>query len=253
MRPFRFASVLSMPALLSLSLIAVWACVCGLQASAQTKPASTARVSQDFDAGWKYTLGPNLQAEQPEFDDSSWKAISLPHDASIAGPIDRANPSGPAGGFFPAGVVCYRKSFTLPQPMQHHRAYLVFEGVMANSEVWINGVKLGERPNGYVSFNYDLTDNLRSGSNEVAVRCDTSKQPASRWYEGLGIYRPVHLVVTDEVHIAPWSTFVTTPAVSADAATVQVQTEIQNDSAEDRKVALQVTLLGPDGKRVAQA
>ncbi len=252
MRPFRFASVFSHPALLSFVMVSFGTGWCGVRAVAQAK-STPVRVTQDFDAGWKYTWGPNLQAEQPDFDDSSWKAINLPHDASIAGPIDRANPSGPAGGFFPTGVVWYRKSFNLPQPMQHRRAYLVFEGVMANSEVWINGVKLGERPNGYVSFYYDLTDNLRSGSNELAVRCDTSKQPASRWYEGLGIYRPVHLVVTDEVHIAPWSTFVTTPAVSADTATVQVQSEIQNDSAEDRKVALQVTLLGPDGKQVAQA
>ncbi len=249
MRSFRPASLFSFQMLILASLVGS----CGTSALAQAKSASTARVSQDFDAGWRYAWGADLQAQAPGFDDTGWKSIDLPHDAAIAGPIDKANPSGPAGGFFPSGVVWYRKSFTLPQPMLHRRAYLVFEGVMANSEVWINGVKLGQRPNGYVSFYYDLTAGLHAGSNEIAVRCDTSKQPASRWYEGLGIYRPVHLVVTDEVHIAPWSTFVTTPAVSAENATVHVQADVQNDSAQERTVALQVTLLSPNGKRVAQA
>jgi beta-galactosidase len=220
-------------------------------ATAQNRQA-TARVTQDFDAGWKYAWGADLKAETADFDDAGWKAITLPHDAAIAGPIDKANPTGPAGGFFPSGVVWYRKSFTLPQPMKNRRAYVVFEGVMANSEVWLNGVKLGERPSGSVSFYYDLTGNLRAGNNEIVVRCDTSKQPASRWYEGLGIYRPVHLVVTDDVHIAPWSAFVTTPTVSADSADVHVETDVQNDSAKDRKVSLQVTLRGPDGRQVAQ-
>jgi beta-galactosidase len=118
---------------------------------------------------------------------------------------------------------------------------------MANSDVWINGFHLGHRPNGTVSFYYDLTSHLHWGSNLIAVRCDTSKQPASRWYEGLGIYRPVHLVRTDDLHIAPWSTFVTTPAVSAARATVQVQSDIANESSGAAKAALQITVLAPDG------
>jgi beta-galactosidase len=221
-----------------------------LSSAAQGKRSAGVRVTQDFDVGWKYAWGADLHAESADFNDAAWKSINLPHDAAIAGPVDKANPSGPGGGFFPSGVVWYRKSFTLPRPIQHHRAYVVFEGVMANSEVWLNGAKLGERPNGTVSFFYDLTSKLHAGSNEIVVRCDTSKQPASRWYEGLGIYRPVHLVMTDEVHISPWSTFVTAPTVSADAADVKVAADVQNDSLKDSKVSVQVTLLDPDGKQV---
>ena len=210
------------------------------------------RTVQDFDSGWRFTWGDPVKAEQPEFDDHAWKAVMLPHDASIVGPVDKANPSGQGGGFFPTGVAWYRKSFALPSAAIHRRSYVVFDGVMANSDVWINGFHLGQRPNGYVSFYYDLTKHMHAGNNVIAVRCDTYRQPASRWYEGLGIYRPVHLVVTGEVHVEPWSTFVKTPSVSAEAAQVVVQTSIDNDSAKDTKVSLRVTLLAPDGHVAAE-
>jgi beta-galactosidase len=210
------------------------------------RTSSSPRVVQDFDNGWRFSWT-NAQAEQPAFDDSAWTTVSVPHDASIAGPIDKANPSGPAGGFFPTGVVWYRKSFTVPAVGPGHRAYIAFDGVMANSDVWINGFHLGHRPSGTVSFHYDLTDHLKSGANILAVRCDTSKQPASRWYEGLGIYRSVRLILTGDQHIEPWSTFITTPAVSADHATVHVQTDVANDSSAAKNLAIAVTLITPDG------
>jgi beta-galactosidase len=218
-------------------------------ASAETSP----RISQDFDAGWKFAWGDAPQAEQAAFDDHAWTNVVLPHDASIAGPIDRSNPSGQGGGFFPTGIVWYRKSFTLPKNASRGHAYVVFDGVMANSDVWINGTHLGHRPNGTVSFYYELTAHLQAGSNLIAVRCDTSKQPASRWYEGVGIYRPVHLVLTHDVHIVPWSTFVTTPAVSVASATVQVQSDVMNESSSAAKTSLQITVLSPDGRVVGTA
>jgi beta-galactosidase len=156
----------------------------------------SARTIIDFNLGWKFLQGDLPHAEQPSFDDSVWCNITVPHDWSIAGPVDEKNPSGPAGGFFPTGIAWYRKTFSLPVEDAHHRAYVVFDGVMANSDVWINGFHLGHRPNGYVSFYYVLTGHLhfgRAARNVIAVRSDTSKQPASRWYEGGGIYRPVRL------------------------------------------------------------
>jgi len=97
---------------------------------------------------------------------------------------------------------------------------------MANSEVWINGFRLGKRPYGYVSFRYELTGHVTFGAqnaNVLAVRADNSGQPASRWYAGAGIYRHVRLLVTDPVHLDQWATFVTTPQVAAGEATVRVQ------------------------------
>ena len=212
------------------------------------------RIINDFNAGWKFLAGDAPQGEQAAFDDSAWRSVTVPHDWSIAGPVDQKNMSGPAGGFFPTGIAWYRKSFSLPASDAHRHAYIVFDGVMANSDVWINGFHLGHRPNGYVSFYYNLTGHLRFGQatqNVIAVRCDTSKQPASRWYEGGGIYRPVRLVLLQDTHLEPWSTFVTTHSITAGNATVRTESTIVNDSSKPHKASLEVTLIAPDGRSVA--
>jgi len=211
---------------------------------------SPARTVVDFNSQWKFVQGEKPDAEKTAFDYSSWKTVSVPHDWSIAGPVDQANPSGAAGGFFPAGVAWYRKAFSLPARDAHQRVYIAFDGVMANSDVWINGFHLGQRPNGYVSFYYDLTGHVKFGAaahNVIAVRCDTARQPASRWYEGGGIYRPVRLVLMRDVHLEPWSTFVTTPVATAGRATVRTQATVVNDSSAEQRAALEVTLTAPDG------
>ncbi len=151
--------------------------------------------------------------------------------------------------FCPAVSRWYRKHFTLPPDDSGKCVTVEFDGVMANSDVWINGVLLGHRPYGYVSFSYELTGHLNfGGDNVIAVRADTSAQPASRFYAGAGIYRHVRLVVTDPVHIEHWGVFVTTPQVSATQATVHVQCTVTNQSDSDRKISLQVSLQNPDRK-----
>ena len=122
---------------------------------------------------------------------------------------------------------------------------------MANSEVWINGQRVGERPYGYVSFQYDLTDHLHFGDeqpNVLAVRVDNSKQPASRWYTGAGIYRHVRLVLTDALHFAPYGVFVTTPEVSADKATILVNIEVNNEADSPRTFDLETQIVDLDGR-----
>jgi beta-galactosidase len=115
---------------------------------------------------------------------------------------------------------------------------------MANSEVWINGFSLGTRPNGYVSFRYELTGHLNSGGKEnvLAVRADNEKQPASRWFAGAGINRHVRLLVMDAVHLEQWATFVTTPKVTAAGATVHVQTSVVNQSSVPRTVTVSLAV-----------
>jgi beta-galactosidase len=215
---------------------------------------STPRTIQQFTAGWRFLQANPAGAQQPDFDDAAWRPVTLPHDWAITGPVDQNAPSRAAGGFFPAGIGWYRKAFTVPAsdaaPKAPRRTFIVFDGVMANSDVYLNGELLGHRPYGYVSFVYELTPHLRTGKNIVAVRVDDSQQPASRWYPGAGINRQVRLVTTGDTHIVPWGTFVTTPSVSAQSATVHVRSTAINESAAQAALSLQVRVLGPNGAAV---
>jgi beta-galactosidase len=220
------------------------------------KPSSeSVRITSSFDTDWQFLKADAPGAEEPGFDDQSWRKLDVPHDWSIESPFDEKNPAGGAGAFLPAGVGWYRKHFTLPASFAGRRVFIEFDGVMANSDVWINGQHLGKRPFGYASFSYELTPHLNFGAkpNVLAVRADNSQQPASRWYAGAGIYRHVRLVATDSVHVEQWGAFVTTPQVAKDQATVHVQCTVANQSDAARKVGLQIEILDPGGKIVATA
>jgi beta-galactosidase len=208
------------------------------------------RLTASFDSDWRFLKGDAEGAERPEFDDAAWRKLDVPHDWSIEGPFDEQNPTGKAGGYVPAGVGWYRKHFTLRAAERTRRVFVEFDGVMANSDVWVNGFHLGKRPYGYVGFRYELTGHLTFGPdkpNVVAVRADNSGQPASRWYAGAGLYRHVRLVTTDAVHLEYHGTFVTTPQVTKDVATVRVEGAVVNQGGAPRAVSLQVMLAGSDG------
>jgi len=207
-----------------------------------------------LDDDWRFAKGDAPGAEQPGYNDSQWEVVQVPHDWSIAGPFAETNLAGGAGAFLPSGVAWYRKHFALPSNDLGRRVFVEFDGVMQNSEVWINGFHLGHRPNGYVSFRYELPATMLSlgggPANVLAVCADTSAQPASRWYAGAGIYRHVRLVITDPVHIAADGVFVTTPKISAAETTVQIETVLTNESAAPREISVQTSLLAPDGTPV---
>jgi beta-galactosidase len=216
--------------------------------------AADARLTENFDSNWSFLKADAPGAEQNQFDDSAWRKLDVPHDWSIEGPFAETNLTGGAGAFLPSGIAWYRKHFTLPDDLSGRRVFIEFDGVMQNSDVWINGTLLGHRPFGYASFSYELTSHLNfGGDNVLTVRADTSVQPASRFYAGAGIYRHVRLVVTDPVHIEQWGVFVTTPQVSAAQATVQIETSVTNESDAPRAVTVQTTLVSPDGKSVANS
>lgn len=230
-------------------------------AASSASPLMPLRVVTPFDDDWRFLKGDATGAEKPDFDDSAWRKVDAPHDWSIEGPFDEKNPTGRGGGFLPSGVGWYRKRFTLsagraPYGAENRRVFVEFDGVMANSDVWINGFHLGRRPYGYVSFAYELTGHLNYGEdrpNVIAVRADTSAQPASRWYSGAGLYRHVRLVTANPVHVEHWGTVVTTPHVTARGATVRVESEVVNQSEAARDISLQVALYGPDGQLVKTA
>ncbi|TAK93101.1 MAG: glycoside hydrolase family 2 protein [Verrucomicrobia bacterium] len=229
--------------LLKLSLLVT--VLCGVVSAT-----ASARVTISFDADWRFLKADAPGAEQTAFDDSQWRKLDVPHDWSIEGPFAKTNKTGGAGGWAPSGVGWYRKHFTLPTEQKGKRVYIEFDGVMQNSEVWINGVSLGKRPNGYVSFGYDLTEHVTFGEkkpNVLAVRADTSAQPASRWYSGAGLYRHVRLVIKDPIHIPQWGVFVKTLEANASEAKMQFKTSITNDSGTEAKIQLRLQVLDPAG------
>ena len=223
---------------------------------------ASARVTENFDANWNFLQADTPGAETNHFDDSTWQKLDVPHDWSIAGPFSETNKTGGAGGFLPSGVGWYRKHFTLPETDSGKSISIEFDGVMQNSDIWINGFHLGHRPNGYVSFSYDLTGHLNfGGDNVLAVRADTSTQPASRWYSGAGIHRHVRLVMTDPIYFLQNGVFISTPQVSETNATVKIEAAVTNyfDGTRsvilmpEQRISLEISLLDANGKIVGDA
>jgi beta-galactosidase len=174
-------------------------------------------------------LGGSVAYTQPEFDDSGWRRIDLPHDWGVEGPF-RQNYPGDTGKLPWWGIGWYRKHFAASVTDGDSRLYLDIDGAMAYANVWLNGHFVGGWPYGYASWRLDLTPWLNTASDNVlAIRLDNPPD-SSRWYPGGGIYRNVWLVKTASVHIAQWGTYVTTPTISENAATVYIEATVENDT-----------------------
>jgi beta-galactosidase len=198
---------------------------------------------QLFDDNWKFFLGDNASAKSKDFNDETWRNLDLPHDWSIEGQVNSKNPTGAAGGYFPAGIGWYRKTFHAPAEWKGKNVSIYFEGVYMNSEVFINGKSLGIYPYGYSSFSYDLSRYLEfDKENVIAVRVDNSQQVNCRWYSGSGIYRHVWIMATDPVHLVNWSVAISTPDVTSKKATVQIKTSLKNETSASQSIILKTIL-----------
>ncbi|MDP4264787.1 MAG: glycoside hydrolase family 2 TIM barrel-domain containing protein [Bacteroidota bacterium] len=206
-----------------------------------------------FDDDWRFYQGDRPGAEQIRFDDGKWRLLDLPHDWSIEGNFDEKAATTGRGGYLPAGIGWYRKSFDLPANTAGKNAWIEFDGVYMNSEVWINGHYLGKYPNGYMSFYYDLTPYLKKKKNLIAVRVDNSQQPNSRWYSGSGIYRHVWLNIADPLHIVPWGTYITTPSVDSAVAVVSIRSSIDNGYKTSKNITLRSLLIDESGRETGRA
>jgi beta-galactosidase len=207
-----------------------------------------------FVRAWRFHLGDVNGAQLPNFDDSQWRILDLPHDWSIEGEFSEKNPATPDGGALPGGIGWYRKSFRVPASAQGKSVFIEFDGVYRNSEVWINGQYLGRRPYGYSSFEYDLSPYLRlGGENALAVRVDNSQQPNSRWYSGSGIYRNVWLTTVNQVFVNHWGTYVTTPQVNVNSADIELSTNVRNKLESKERVTLNTIIYNAIGKLVARS
>ncbi|TSA57646.1 MAG: glycoside hydrolase family 2 protein [Sediminibacterium sp.] len=223
-------------------------CICFISS------ANAQRVITSFDADWKFIKQDISQAAAANYNDKAWRSLNVPHDWSIEYPFNRANTSGRGGGYVETGIGWYRKSFVLNTTESNQQFFIEFDGVMMNSDVWINGYHLGKRPYGYISFQYELTKHLNFGKdkvNVIAVRADNSLQPASRWYTGSGIYRHVKLISTGNTHIDKWGVFVTTPKITTDKAIVHTQIQVLNQSAANNNIVIETSIIAPNGTTVS--
>ncbi len=179
--------------------------------------------------------GGDIAYAQNDFNDSQWRLLNLPHDWGIEGPFQQGLP-GQTAKLPWSGVAWYRKHLEIPASDQGKNICLAVDGAMAYATVWLNGQFVGGWPYGYASWQVDLTPYIKFGAeNVVAIRLDNPPD-SSRWYPGGGIYRNVWLVKTGPVHVAHWGTYITTPLVGSRAATVAVQTSIDNESTNDVEI-----------------
>ena len=230
-----------------------------------------------MDSGWRFALGHAYDAQKDfnhgtayfsyfakagygdgaaseNFDDRAWRKIDLPHDWCVELPFDSLG--GHSHGYkaigrdFPENSVgWYRKSFFIPESDLGKRISIEFDGVHRNSIVWVNGFYLGTEHNGYTSFNYDITDYLNyGGDNVVAVRVDATLEEGW-YYEGAGIYRHVWLLKTSPLHIVRYGTFITTDLHEKDAL-ITARTTVKNESDKTAVFDIEETILDAEGKTI---
>ncbi|GAA4801667.1 beta-galactosidase GalB [Olivibacter ginsenosidimutans] len=208
------------------------------------------RMKQHIDFDWRFHLGDVSEASLADFDDSDWRKVDVPHDWSIEQPFSKDNPGG--NGFLPGGIGWYRKTLEWDKRWKGKEVLLNFDGVFMNSEVWINGNRLGKRPFGYISFGYDIASYLKPGKNKIAVRVDNSQIPSARWYSGSGIFRHVDLIITHPVHVARHGTFVRTPTVRSTEAMVAADLHLVNRLGKVTAAKVISNIRDKNGKVVAR-
>ena len=213
---------------------------------------NNARISFDFD--WRFALNDQPGAERPEFNDSKWRLLDVPHDYSIEHPFDSAYKTGASGGYTYSGIGWYRKHFKTESNFAGKKLWILFDGVYRNSEVWINGYYLGMRPYGYSSFYYDITQYLSAAGKEntIAVKVNTTEQPNSRWYTGSGIYRHVWLIAKNKLHIDEWGVFARTVEANNEKASVDVSIDLNNENKVAQSCTVLTKLIDAAGKEAGR-
>lgn len=204
-----------------------------------------------IDSDWRFSTVADSLFHTPDFNDSAWQPVSLPHDWSVLHDFNRDEPAGNDGGYLPTGKGWYRKTIDIPQSMAGKPCFIYFEGVYMNSEVFCNGHRVGGHPYGYTSFRCDIGKYLKPGKNVIAVSVDNSRQKNSRWYSGSGIYRHVWIEPHGQMYVKPWSLHVTTPVVSSEKGVARIDFAMV-DSSHDRSdspitVPVDISIKGPDG------
>ncbi|MCM1293147.1 MAG: DUF4982 domain-containing protein [Bacteroides sp.] len=227
------------------------------------------RTERLLEKGWKFTREDDSLFSSKDYDDKKWQSVTIPHDWAIYGPFswdnDRQNVAitqdgqkeamehaGRTGGLPFVGTGWYRTEIEIPEYTEGKRVALLFDGAMSHAKVYVNGKEAAYWPYGYNSFHFDITDLINKGDkNTIAVRLENLPE-SSRWYPGAGLYRNVHLIVTNEAHIPVWGTYITTPEVNKDWAKVVVKTQVELPANSDKGYKLNTVLLNPAGEKVGE-
>ena len=204
-----------------------------------------------FNGGWQFHKGDIANGENAGADTVSWRSVNLPHDWSIEGPFSEEWAS--ATAFLPGGIGWYKKEFTMPGGSRSKHVFIYFDGVYKNSTVWLNGHYLGNRPNGFIPFEYELTDYLnKTGKNVLTVKVDHTEFADSRWYTGSGIYRNVYLLLKEPVHIARWGVQFSASRITKTAATANTRFAAINTGNKKAHITVQCSLKDSKGNIVAK-
>lgn len=217
-----------------------------------------------LEKGWKFTKGEVSNAEMPAFNDAKWETVDIPHDWAIFGPFDKNNDlqnvavtqnfetqaslkTGRTGGLPYVGIGWYRTTFHSTPGKQ---TTLIFDGAMSEARVFVNGKEACFWPCGYNSFYCDVTSlvNEDGKNNTLAVRLENRPQ-SSRWYPGAGLYRNVHVVTTEKIHVPVWGTQITTPYMKDEYASVCLRTTILN--AGKTELTVVTDIMDADGQVVS--
>ena len=239
----------------------------GIMASAEAQ----LRTEQLLEKGWRFCREDDMSFVLPDYNDNKWQEVTVPHDWAIYGPFSIHNDqqnvaitqdgqtealehAGRTGGLPFVGVGWYRLDFDIPQNIDGKRITLLFDGAMSHAQVYVNGHEAGYWPYGYNSFHFDITPLVEAGkSNTLAVRLE-NQSDSSRWYPGAGIYRNVHLIITEDVAVPMWGTQITTPKVSAEYARVDILTKLTRpEGRADELYRITTDILDPAGNIVASA
>ena len=216
------------------------------------------RFETTLNTGWEFTKGRPTAS-------TKWQEVRVPHDWAIYGPFNRDNDlqtvaveqngekeetvkTGRTGGLPFIGKGTYRTTFEIPDTINRN-VTIVFDGAMSNAHVNVNGQEVAYWPYGYNSFYADVTDAVVPGINNMIVELENFER-ASRWYPGAGLYRNVHIVNTDKVHIPIWGTYITTPFVSSEEASVRMEVEVDGVKKGD-KIGVTTEIISPEGRVVA--
>lgn len=202
------------------------------------------RLKEFFGFDWQFALTDDMNTPGP---DVNWRNVQLPHDWSVEYPVEESAPSCGSGGYAKTGIGWYRKKFVVENLDVSNIICIYFEGVYMNCDVWVNTYHIGKHIYGYTSFEFDITNVLLQGENEILVRVNNSHQPGSRWYTGSGIVRPVYLVQTPQLHIKTWGVYITTPKIDTGRALVRVETSVAGASGKEN-IRIENIVMRADGK-----